>query len=236
MNPPSRCWAIIPAAGIGTRMSTDKPKQYLKLRDKTVLEYSVRLFCDYEKISGVMVVLAESDPYWASTGLGQEARVFTTSGGVARCHSVQNGLKALKADASPNDWVLVHDAARPCLQRADLDKMILILEEHPVGGLLAMPAIDTIKRADEHNIVLETVSRQGLWHALTPQMFRFALLESALDNAIGKDILVTDEAEAIELSGKQPMLIEGASDNIKITQQRDLELAELYLSQQEVEL
>ena len=235
MNSTERCWAIIPAAGFGTRMNSDKPKQYLKLRDKTVLEHSVRLFSDYERISGVVVVLAESDPFWASTGLDKEPRVSTTQGGLERCHSVQNGLNALKADAGNDDWVLVHDAARPCLQRADLDRMILTLEDHPVGGILAMPVKDTMKRADQHYVIQETVSRQGLWHALTPQMFRYSLLEAAINNAIAKNILVTDEAEAIELTGKQPVLVEASSGNIKITQQSDLELAELYLSQQEME-
>ena len=140
MNSTIRCWAIIPAAGAGTRMELDKPKQYLKLREKYVLEYSIQLFCKYEKISAVVVVLADADPYWSSTGLENNDRVITTIGGVERCHSVLNGLHALKDTAGPDDWVLVHDAARPCLQSADLDKMILVLEDHPVGGILANDA------------------------------------------------------------------------------------------------
>ena len=217
-------------------MELDKPKQYLKLREKYVLEYSIQLFCKYEKISAVVVVLADADPYWSSTGLENNDRVITTIGGVERCHSVLNGLLALKDTAGPDDWVLVHDAARPCLQSADLDKMILVLEDHPVGGILAMPVKDTMKRADQHNTVLETVDRRGLWHALTPQMFRFSLLESALSDAIAKDIMVTDEAEAIELTGNKPIMVEGSSGNIKITQQSDVELAELFLSNQEKEI
>jgi 2-C-methyl-D-erythritol 4-phosphate cytidylyltransferase len=149
---------------------------------------------------------------------------------------VLNGLKALESDAGKDDWVLVHDAARPCLTRADLDKMILTLEDHPVGGILALPVRDTMKRGDSHLNITETVDRKGLWHALTPQMFRYSLLMSAIEEALTKSILVTDEAQAVELTGRQPLLIEGSAENIKITRQADLELADLYLYQAEKEL
>ena len=233
MHSPQRCWAIIPAAGSGKRMGLGKPKQYLKLHNKYMLEYSVRLFCNYDRINTVVVVLNETDSYWQLTKLDKEDKVITTHGGKERCHSVQNGLQAIKAKSKPDDWVFVHDAVRPCLQREDLDKMFLALENHPVGGILAVPVKDTIKRLSKSNILLETVNRKGLWHALTPQLFRFGLLDSALKNAIENGNMVTDEAEAIELSGKYPMLIEGSSRNIKITKQSDIELASLYLMQQE---
>jgi 2-C-methyl-D-erythritol 4-phosphate cytidylyltransferase len=232
MNTHQSCWAIIPAAGVGKRMGQDLPKQYLKLHDKYVLEYSIRLFSNNPLINGVVVVISDGDPYWGETGLDKIPKVMVTQGGVERCHSVQNGLKALKAHAGPEDWILVHDAARPCLDRADLDKMILALEEHPVGGILAIPTKDTMKRANDDGKVVETVNRENLWHALTPQMFRYSLLESAIDNAISNNILVTDEAQAVELYGKHPQLVEGKSSNIKITNSSDLVLAEYYLSQQ----
>jgi 2-C-methyl-D-erythritol 4-phosphate cytidylyltransferase len=235
MKTDQSCWAIIPAAGVGTRMGLETPKQYLKLLDKTVLEYSVELFCEYPAIKGVVIVLCDGDPFWPETGLANNSKkIIVTQGGVERCHSVQNGLQSLKTIADPNDWVLVHDAARPCLQRSDIDKLIMSLEGNLVGGLLALPVKDTMKRGDQNKNVIETVNRQSLWHALTPQMFRFSLLGSAIDNALSQNILVTDEAQAIELYGKQPVLIEGSARNIKITNPGDLKLAELYISQQEI--
>jgi 2-C-methyl-D-erythritol 4-phosphate cytidylyltransferase len=234
MKTDQSCWAIIPAAGAGTRMDLDTPKQYLKLLDKTVLEYSVDLFCEYQAIKGVVIVLCDGDPFWPETGLANNTKINVTQGGVERCHSVQNGLQCLRTIADPDDWVLVHDAARPCLQKSDIDKLIISLEDNLVGGLLALPVKDTMKRGDQNGNVLETVNRQGLWHALTPQMFRFSLLESAIDNALSQNIIVTDEAQAIELYGKQPILIEGSARNIKITNPGDLKLAELYISQQEI--
>ncbi|MGK0299067.1 MAG: 2-C-methyl-D-erythritol 4-phosphate cytidylyltransferase [Gammaproteobacteria bacterium] len=234
MKTEQSCWAIIPAAGAGIRMGLDIPKQYLKLLDKTVLEYSVDLFCDYQAIKGVVVVLSDGDEFWHETGLANNTKINVTQGGVERCHSVQNGLQSLKTIANPDDWVLVHDAARPCIQKSDIDKLIMSLKDNPVGGLLALPVKDTMKRGDQNGNVLETVNRQRLWHALTPQMFRFSLLESAIDNALAKNIIVTDESQAIELYGKQPILIEGLARNIKITNPADLKLAELYLSQQEI--
>jgi 2-C-methyl-D-erythritol 4-phosphate cytidylyltransferase len=213
-------------------MGAAKPKQYLKLKGKSVLEHSLQLFCHHAKIKGVVVVLAEQDPYWHTLAAAKDKKVRTTTGGLERCHSVRNGLRLLGDMAKPDDWVLVHDAARPCLRHEDIDKLIHTLSGSPVGGILAVPVRDTMKRADETNHVKETVSRAGLWHALTPQMFRFSILEMALDNVISNTIQVTDEAQAVELSGITPVLVEGHRDNIKITHQADLVLAELYLTQQ----
>jgi len=227
-------WAIIPAAGIGTRMGMDTPKQYLKLCGKCILEYTLEPFCIHEKIDGVVVVLAENDSYWETLPIASNKKIQTTIGGIERCHSVQNGLKILKGIASPNDWVLVHDAARPCLHMDDIDKLIQTMNAQSIGGILAIPVRDTMKRTGTINEVTETVSREGLWHALTPQMFQLSMLDSALEMAISNNVLVTDEAQAIEMTGKRPVLVEGHPDNIKITHKSDLPLAELFLSRREV--
>lgn len=225
---------MIPAAGIGTRMGMDTPKQYLKLCGKCILEYTLELFCMHERIEGVIVVLAENDTYWETLPAASNKKIQTTIGGVERCHSVQNGLKMLKDIASPDDWVMVHDAARPCLHIDDIDKLIQTMNAQSIGGILAIPVRDTMKRTGTINEVTETVSREGLWHALTPQMFQLSMLDSALEMAISNNVLVTDEAQAIEMTGERPVLVEGHPDNIKITHQSDLPLAELFLSRREV--
>jgi 2-C-methyl-D-erythritol 4-phosphate cytidylyltransferase len=214
-------------------MGIDLPKQYLPFRDSCVLDYSARLFSHHEKITAVVVVIAQNDPYWSETRISTSERARTAPGGVERCHSVLNGLKALESEAAPEDWVLVHDAARPCLSIDDLNKLINTLYDHKVGGLLAIPVRDTMKRSDTGNNVVETINRDNLWHALTPQMFTYGDLTSAISQALGENIIVTDESQAIELTGKQPMLIEGHTDNIKITHKQDLATAELLLAQQE---
>jgi 2-C-methyl-D-erythritol 4-phosphate cytidylyltransferase len=145
---------------------------------------------------------------------------------------VLNGLQALQQQAQPDDWVLVHDAARPCVRQADLEKLMTELAHHPVGGLLAVPVRDTMKRADAKLEIVETVNREGLWHALTPQMFRLEALSNALQSLLSRGEHVTDDAQAMEKMGQRPVLIEGHADNIKITHPQDLSLAELYLQQQ----
>ena len=230
-----RYWAVIPAAGFGTRMQADIPKQYLSINNKTILEHTLERFCSHPKIEGVVVTISGNDEVWKTLGISSHPKIIVVEGGVERCHSVLNGLRALSDKANINDWVMVHDAARPCLQKEDIDRLIDILDGHDVGGLLGLPVKDTMKRADNFCTVQETIDREDMWHALTPQMFHLGVLPDSLDNALSKDILVTDEAQAIELNGLQPVLIEGHSDNIKITRNHDLALAELYLSQQERE-
>ncbi|RKZ78529.1 MAG: 2-C-methyl-D-erythritol 4-phosphate cytidylyltransferase [Candidatus Parabeggiatoa sp. nov. 1] len=236
-------WAIVPAAGCGSRMGTSRPKQYLHLQGKPILQHTLERF-NFPRIAGIVVCVADDDPYWETLTLPMP--VMRVSGGAERCHSVLNGLQALQQHAQPDDWVLVHDAARPCVRQADIEKLMNQLTHHPVGGLLAVPVRDTMKRADttppttpQHPgwgkiglEVLETVSREGLWHALTPQMFRLEALSNALQNVLNYGELVTDDAEAMEKQGHRPVLIEGHADNIKITHPQDLNLAELYLQQQ----
>ncbi len=228
----NRIWTVIPAAGIGSRMGADTPKQYLKIRDKCILEHTLEKFCFHPRIDGVVVVLTENDPYWPLLSLNTHDKIMCAKGGAERCHSVLSGLQHLSEMADADDWVLVHDAARPCVRIEDIDKLLDMLSDNTNGGILAVPVRDTMKRANKSNHVSETVDRKGLWHALTPQMFRLTDITAAIENALNKDLLVTDEAQAMELNDVVPILVEGHSDNIKVTHPQDLMLAELFISQQ----
>lgn len=228
-----RYWAVIPAAGAGTRMGTDVPKQYLKMGGKCVLEHVLEKFCRHPRLEKIVVALAKNDLHWRTLEIASHPRIVTVEGGVERCHSVLNGLRALNGAAQADDWVLVHDAARPCVRREDIDHLLVSLADHPVGGILAIPVRDTMKRGGKEQEIRETVDRSGLWHALTPQMFRLALLREAMEKALQEERLVTDEAQALELTGRRPLLVQGHGDNIKVTRPEDLPLAEFFISQQE---
>jgi len=229
MKKAAEFWAVIPAAGTGSRMQADIPKQYLQLNSKTVIEHTLDAFCANEKIKGIVVAISKQDTWWNNLEISSHPRIKTITGGEERCHSVLNCLRFLSNMAAAEDWVLVHDAARPCISSGDIDHLINSLVDHPVGGLLALPVRDTMKRAGVDNEVCETVNRNGMWHALTPQMFRLAGLTHALQQAIDRNQVVTDDSQAMELTGLKPLLVEGQSGNIKITRKDDLALAELYL-------
>lgn len=230
---PARYWAVVPAAGLGARMKADVPKQYLPLGGRPVIEHTLHRLGMHDKVSGVMVALAAGDSLWAQLRLGFVAkRVYTCTGGEARCHSVLAALNALNDKASEQDWVLVHDAARPCVRPGDIDGLIDAVGHHEAGGVLAMPVRDTMKRADARNRTIETVNRDQLWHALTPQLFRYGMLREALVDAIEHNDWVTDEAAAMERMGHRPLLVEGHSDNIKVTHPADLDLAAFFLERQ----
>jgi len=231
-NPPEPFWAVIPAAGAGRRMGAPVPKQYLDLAGRPVIEYCLHLFLAHPKILGVLVALDPRDDRWQETAFAGHPRVRRVAGGRERCHSVANALDVLAAAAAEDDWVLVHDAARPCLRREDLDRLLVSLADHPVGGLLGVPVRDTMKQAAADRGVRRTVPRDDLWHAFTPQMFRLGPLRRALHGALASDSLVTDDAGAMERMGLAPVLIEGHADNIKITRPEDLPLAEFYLRRQ----
>ncbi|MCU1722306.1 MULTISPECIES: 2-C-methyl-D-erythritol 4-phosphate cytidylyltransferase [unclassified Pseudomonas] len=217
-------WAVIPAAGVGARMAADRPKQYLQLGGLTILEHSLNCFLDHPCVKGVVVSLAADDPFWPDLPCAGDPRIQRAAGGRERADSVLNALLLLHAQgASDSDWVLVHDAARPNLARSDLDRLLLELADDPVGGLLAVPARDTLKRADADGRVSATVDRSTIWQAYTPQMFRLGALHRALADSLVADVAITDEASAIEWSGQAPRLIEGRNDNIKVTRPEDLE-------------
>lgn len=228
----SRYWAVIPAAGIGRRMGGDVPKQYLKVLGKTILEHTIERLAMHPDIQGIVVSLSRGDPYWPELAFSIDKPLYIVEGGAERCHSVLNALDYLSDIASDNDWVLVHDAARPCIRQDDIERLIIELTGHPVGGLLGIPVSDTMKRTDDTGEVQQTVERSHLWRALTPQMFRLGELRHAISRSLGTGQLVTDEASAMEAVGKAPRMVEGHGDNIKITRPQDLQLAELYLTQQ----
>lgn len=209
------------------------PKQYLKIRDRFILEHTISRFAKLAYIEGIVVVISKNDAYWSGLDLSREEIVMTATGGEERYHSVLNGLYRLGDIAGNNDWVLVHDAARPCIRPEDITSLIEKLSDHPAGGLLGIPARDTMKRADSNDEITCTITREGLWHALTPQMFRKGMLQQAIENAIRDNIGITDEAQAMEYAGFKPKFIAGHPDNIKITHKSDLPLAELFLLQQE---
>ncbi|MDF3201114.1 2-C-methyl-D-erythritol 4-phosphate cytidylyltransferase [Pseudomonas sp. 1912-s] len=217
-------WAVIPAAGVGARMAADRPKQYLQLGGRTILEHSLGCFLDHPDLKGLVVSVAVDDPYWPTLACATDPRIVRVDGGEERSGSVLNALLYLHGQgAGDDDWVLVHDAARPNLNRDDLDKLLFELANDTVGGLLAVPARDTLKRADKHGRVLETVDRSEIWQAYTPQMFRLGALHRALADSLVSDVVITDEASAMEWAGHAPRLIEGRSDNIKVTRPEDLE-------------
>jgi 2-C-methyl-D-erythritol 4-phosphate cytidylyltransferase len=231
MNNKQNIWVIIPAAGVGRRMGSDTPKQYLLLNEQTVIEHTLSVFDLHSSISEIVVAVAKEDEYWAELNIKLTKPLHKVAGGKERCDSVLNTLTFLQNKAHADDWVLVHDAARPCLRTEDLTFLLEECQSHAVGGILAVPVRDTMKRS-VGNIIKETVDREDLWHALTPQMFRFKLLKDALESALKKNNVVTDEASAMELAGYQPLLVEGHADNLKITRPEDLALASFFLAQQ----
>ena len=221
-------WVVIPAAGVGARMQADRPKQYLSLAGRSVLEHTLDCFLDHPGLKGMVVCLAAADPYWPELVCAADPRIQRAEGGSERADSVLSGLRALAGlGARDQDWVLVHDAARPNLAREDLQQLLDELADDPVGGLLALPSRDTLKRARPDGRVLETVDRSHIWQAFTPQMFRFDTLRQALTAALERGVAITDEASAIELSGLAPRLIEGRADNLKVTRPEDLQLLRL---------
>ena len=229
MTAPPEFWAVIPAGGVGRRMGAGRPKQYLELLNRTVLEHSLLPFCEHPLIKGMAVVVADDDEYWPSLALSGHARVVRASAGRERCHSVLNGLKRIGEVAAADDWVLVHDAARPCVTAADIDLLISGLRDHPAGGILALPVSDTVKQAGQDHEIRATLDRERLWRALTPQMFRLGLLRESIAASIADNLLVTDEAQALEYRGYRPGIVPGGPHNIKVSSPEDLALAEFYL-------
>jgi len=228
MNNAPAFWAVIPAAGAGIRMGLPVPKQYLPLAGRTVLEHSLSCFLAHPQLKRLVIALAEQDTHWQTLPCAQDARIVRASGGAERAHSVLAALQQLeRLDARTNDWVLVHDAARPNLTMGDLNKLLKTLADDPIGGLLAAPARDTLKQTDSDGRVVNTLDRATIWHALTPQMFRFAPLKQALTDALAANVPITDEASAMEWAGAKPRLIEGRFDNLKITRAEDLKLASI---------
>jgi 2-C-methyl-D-erythritol 4-phosphate cytidylyltransferase len=231
-----RVFAVVPAAGRGARFDPSakgSPKQYATLQGATVIEWSLRALLQETRIEKVVVAVATDDTRWpaleASIGqstpaVGAASKLLSAVGGASRQESVLSGLRALRTIASPDDWVLVHDAARPCLNADDVHALIAALDEGAAGAVLAAPIVDTVKR-ESNGLVSETVDRSGLWRAFTPQIFALGKLESALAEAVRQGITVTDEAQAMERLGVRPRLVQGSPFNIKVTRAEDLAVA-----------
>ncbi|MDA9557456.1 2-C-methyl-D-erythritol 4-phosphate cytidylyltransferase [Vibrio sp.] len=253
--------AVVPAAGVGSRMKADKPKQYLSLQNQSILEHTIYKLLSHPNIEHVIVVIGQDDPYFNGLSIASDVRVTCVNGGQERADSVLAGLMYLKdklsiqvkssthtrssantVEASSSlkaqplttaalldEWVLVHDAARPCIQMSDIDRLLDTCFAHDAGGILACPVRDTMKRSTSGVAIDHSVDRQGLYHALTPQMFKLDELLPAIENALLEGSTITDEASAMERMGQAPLIVQGRADNIKVTQPEDLALAEFYL-------
>lgn len=218
--------AIVPAAGIGSRMGADCPKQYLQLAGQTILEHTLARLLSHPAIERVIVALAPHDPWFESLPVAADPRVIRVEGGAERAFSVLNALQVAEGE-----WVLVHDAARPCLTHGDLDALIATAMSCG-GAILGSRVRDTMKRSDAAGNIIATVEREQLWHALTPQMFPTRPLKRALEEGLMLGATITDEASAMERAGFPVRMVEGRADNIKVTRPEDLSLAGLFLSQQ----
>ena len=226
-----KVFAFVLAAGQGTRIGDPVPKQYIPLAGKPMMFHSIEAVAAVSRVDAVLVVLAPLDRHWGAhdwTALPEKVEAAFV-GGVHRGESVLNALKHIEARAAKDDWVMVHDAARPCILTELVEQFLDEIGDDPVGGLLAMPLADTLKRAEEDTLrVEETVSRAGLWRAQTPQLFRYGILRKGLE----RKITATDEAEAVESLGQAPRLAQGENSNIKVTYAEDLAIAEMILQRQ----
>ena len=223
-------WALVPAAGSGRRFGGEVPKQYLQAAGKPLLRHALEALLAHPGIDGAVVALADGDARWPGWTALHGKPVLACRGGAERADSVLAALAALPADVADDALVLVHDAARPNLQAADIGALLEAAAGHPDGAILAAPVRDTLKRADADGRILATEPREALWRALTPQAFRRDLLRHALHAARDAGIVVTDEAMAVERLGCRPRLVEGREDNLKVTTPADLVLADFLLS------
>jgi len=226
---------VVPAAGIGKRMLASCPKQYLTIDNQTILSHTINRLLSHKNIAKVILAISDVDAYFAQTTLVDNPNIIRVSGGKERVDSVLNGLQVI----NDKEWVLVHDAARPCVTHDDIDKLIKQCLASNSGGILAAPVVDTMKLAINNNAneatqVSKTIDRSSLWHAFTPQMFKTKELKQAIEEAQKKGLLITDESSAIESVGLPCLLVSGRRDNIKITRPEDLVLADFYLKQQQI--
>jgi len=226
---------VVPAAGIGKRMLASCPKQYLTIDNQTILSHTINRLLSHKNIAKVVLAISDVDAYFAQTTLVDNPNIIRVSGGKERVDSVLNGLQVI----NDKEWVLVHDAARPCVTHDDIDKLIKQCLASNSGGILAAPVVDTMKLAINNNAneatqVSKTIDRSSLWHAFTPQMFKTKELKQAIEETQKKGLLITDESSAIESVGLPCLLVSGRRDNIKITRPEDLVLADFYLKQQQI--
>ncbi len=227
--------AVVPAAGVGARMGAIVPKQYLSLAGEPILALTLRRLLTVPNLSTLVVTLSPDDTHWNNIDSSLRMKVRGVEGGSERALSVLAGLNALLKFADPDDLVLVHDAARPCVRLADINNLISRVCDDPLrGGLLACPVRDTMKRGSASDHVIHTEPRENLWHALTPQLFQLRPLRDAIVQAGAAGVNLTDESSAMEWAGLQPLLVQGSDDNIKVTRPDDIKMAEQYLGQQNI--
>ena len=222
-------WVVIPAAGFGSRMQSELPKQYIPINNQTVLEHTVSQFENLSFIKGILIAISKKDTIFPTLSFSSNLSVQHCIGGAERYSSVLKVLKYFKNTILSDDWVMVHDAARPCVRQDDIKKLYKICKNHPVGGILACPVKDTLKQSTNQQSISNTVDRSNLWHALTPQMFRYKDLVNAIEQSIKDGLAITDDASAFENSALQPLLVDGREDNIKITRPADIQLAQWIL-------
>ncbi|HTF95842.1 MAG TPA: 2-C-methyl-D-erythritol 4-phosphate cytidylyltransferase [Cellvibrio sp.] len=224
-------WVVVPAAGVGSRMGANCPKQYLTLLDKTVLEHTLERLLALPAINNVYLALSSADDFWPQLDCAKNPKIIRVNGGDERADSVLNSLLALPVEAQNEDWVLVHDAARPCVRTHEIINLMEMVSTHEVGGILGVPVSDTLKRVNDTKIE-KTVDRNSLWQAQTPQLFRLGVLRDCLFRALQEGKAITDEASALEYYGYSPLMVQGRSDNIKITRPEDLVIAAALMQQQ----
>ena len=230
-QPQDQIIAIIPAAGVGKRMGVNIPKQYLTINDQPILSHTLTAFLEHPKVDKVIVAIGKDDEYFSDLSVSNHPKLLKTFGGKERADSVLASLEFAVERGYSDAWVLVHDAARPCITHKDIDLMLESRAAFSQGAILAMPVRDTMKRANKDNQISETVCREQLWHAMTPQMFPLQTLQQNLKNALADNAKITDEASAMEWAGVSPGLVAGRPDNIKVTHAEDLLLARLYIDQ-----
>ena len=229
----SDVWAVVPAAGIGRRFSGDRPKQYATLGARPIIAHVMAKLAAVPGVAGIVAAVAPADPWWDAAAAGFGVAVDTVAGGAERRDSVLNALEHLSDLAAEGDLAMVHDAVRPCVEVADIERVVAAARREPDGAILAAPVSDTLKRAGSEGSIAGTVDRSRLWRALTPQVFPLGRLRAALRDAVRNGCAVTDEAQAMERTGARPLLVEGSPGNIKITRPEDLALARALLDGRE---
>ncbi len=226
-------WVVIPAAGVGSRMASDKPKQYLNIAGKTIIEHTLGCFINHPLVSGIIVALSSTDSYWKQLNIQSDSTpIYIVEGGEQRSDSVEQALSYLKTleKVDNESWVMVHDAARPCVSEIDINTLLKTRSNEIIGCILGTPVRDTMKRSIPGNtLISHTESRDNLWHALTPQLFKLDSLLSALMFCKEQSIVVTDEASAFEALGEHPCLVNGSYENIKVTYPEDIQYANFLL-------
>ena len=229
-NSMNSIWAVIPAAGVGKRSGLPIPKQYLVINGKTVLEHTIAALLACPDVAGAIIAISADDEWWAECKVTSPKPIVTVAGGAERCESVLNGLVELVKQQGNEVWALVHDAARPCVSAEELKTLVASATSHSVGGILALPMADTVKRAKANAEIAGTEDRSMLWRALTPQLFPAAKLANAIEHCLGNGLFVTDESSAMEQLGHAPLLVQGKATNIKLTHADDIPIVEQYLT------